>query len=187
MQSSKIPDESPQNGANTTRRLARKRDVTKKKTDEDHPLNKRMKLDKSGEQMLNENSINTSNGPIDQESSNQLSSKKTSKRQTKLLAKDTGSMSFKMNLQGLNSIQERTLKLRRCETENLHPKDLDAEDPFPQSPDDMLNEIMRLRQENNKYKTLLIKKEKENKEKKRVLEIEDNRINKVWNSYAQKS
>lgn len=55
-----------------------------------------------------------SNGVGDGANSNkQKSGKKYSKRETKLISKDTASVSFKMNIQGLNSIQERSLKLRR--------------------------------------------------------------------------
>jgi hypothetical protein len=49
------------NPTNTSRRLARKRGTTLKKTDEDHPFNKRMKLEGENEQAMKENSMGYSN------------------------------------------------------------------------------------------------------------------------------
>jgi hypothetical protein len=89
---------------NTSRRLARKRGTTLKKTDEEHPFFKRMKVDLTTEHEMKENSMNFSNGHC--WSGNKLVSKLPT----------TG---FKAKVTEFNQLEERSLKLRRCNTELL--------------------------------------------------------------------
>ena len=159
-----------------------------KKTDKDHPLNKRMKLDTESEhqvQINKENSFGLSNG-VNWNNSN--SKKNSQKRESKLISKEE-SMSFNSASKGLNSLEERSLKLRRCETEVLKrfdpALDQDEDTPLPQSPEDMLKEIMRLRIENRDAKAKLQDKNDKVSENRKNVKTEEDRYNQ-FNALSKK-
>lgn len=85
--------------------------------------------------------------------------------------------SFKTNIKGINCLGEKSLKLRRCETEQIRAKeDLDSdedENSANLSPDQMKNEIMKLRKENSFLKAKISSKKTSVIGKKRMLEKEE--------------
>ena len=91
-----------------SRRLARKRDVTMKKTDEEHPFNKRMKLESEQEQEIShfkENSMGLSNKPHEINiNANKFDEEKLGLKGISKINKDP-SMSFKMSIGDLNYIE----------------------------------------------------------------------------------
>ena len=128
-----------------------------------------MKVDLTTEHEMKENSMNFSNGHC--WSGNKLVSKLPT----------TG---FKAKVTEFNQLEERSLKLRRCNTELLWDKSL--EPVIPESREDMIQEIMKLRNENasmkskikdkdgrrlNDYSELTKKMERSIKELARNLEI----------------
>ena len=132
---------------------------------------------------------NFSNGFGDSLKSNNYSGKKIKLLNSKLDQKNTDSnmpfpidcnSSFKMSIKGLNRLEERSIKLRRCETEHLRAcEDLDEisdESPQNLTQEQMINEISRLRKENELFRSQISSKDGSVKHKRKQLEKEENRI-----------
>jgi len=169
-----------------SRRFARKRATTIKKTNSEHPIHKRMKT--GNEDEWNKDNAHFSNGLNGGTSRGVNRSGKKIKYINSELSQDQEeynhlrksqniNSSFKTNIKGINCLGEKSLKLRRCETEQIRAKeDLDSdedENSANLSPDQMKNEIMKLRKENSFLKAKISSKKTSVIGKKRILEKEE--------------